>query len=427
MFMMKKHGTAIKVAKNTIYQIIGKVISMTITIVAVIIVTRTYGREGYGEFSLMQSWPALFFVIVDFGINAIAARELSKDWSKANLYFGNILVIRIIFSVLLVLILWVILGLFPYSLSLRNGITLGLFLLITQALYTTTNIFFQVRMKYDFSTIAYTLGYILIFFLVLLFSYLKLSVALVNFSYVIGGLLTFIISSHLLNRIGVKLEFKFDKDLWKYLISSSLPIGIMFIFSQMSFKEDALMLSFLHLPDSYGLNNTESVAVYSLPYKVFEVFLVVPTFFMNSVYPVLVNDMSVSRERLKNTFTRVVLFLIMSGVFVGILGIVFSSFAVKVLGGEEFNQSIGVLKILSGGLFLFYLTSPVSWLIVTLGYQRYLPWVYLISFMFNLISNILFIPKYSFFAATWITVISEFIVLVLLVIFARKSWKLKYA
>lgn len=424
---MRNYGTAAKVARNTIYQVIGKVISMTITIVAVIIVTRAYGREGYGAFSLMQSWPALFFVIMDFGINAIAARELSRDWSKANKYFGNILLIRIIFSVLLIAGLSFVLKLFPYSLDLRQGITLGLFLLLTQALYTTSNIFFQVKLKYDFSTIAYTLGYVLIFGLVIFFSYLKLNIAWVNFSYVVGGFVTFIISFYLLRKMGVTPDFSIDKNLWKFLMLESLPIGIMFVFSQMSFKEDALMISFLKLPQSYGLNNTESVAVYALPYKVFEVFLVIPTFFMNSVYPVLVNNMDEGKEKLKNTFSKIIWFLIFSGVFVGILGIVFSPLAIRLLGGAEFVQSIGVLKILSVGLFLFYLTSPVSWLIVTLGYQKYLPWIYLVSFMFNLIANFIFIPKYSFYGASWITVISEFIVLILLVIFARRSWKLKYA
>lgn len=423
---MFKSNTAAKIASNTIYQIVGKVISMSITMLAVVIITRSYGREGYGAFSLMQSWPALFFVIVDFGINAIAARELSKDWTKANKYLGNILIIRLIFSLGLIFLLSAGLNFFPYSPELKNGIRLGLFVLLTQSLYSTTNIFFQVKLKYDFSTIAYTLGYLVIFFLVILFSRLKLDIAWVNFSYVIGGVITFLLSLYFVGKIGVKPEFSIDKGLWRFLFSASLPIGIMFLFSQMSFKEDTLMLSFLKLPESYGLNNTESVAVYALPYKVFEVLLVVPTFFMNSVYPLLVTHMEEGQEKLKKTFARVLSFLIISGVLVGLLGIVFAPLTMKLLGGEEFSQSVGVLRILASGLFIFYLTSPVSWLIVTLGYQKYLPWIYFVSFSFNMIANFIFIPKYSFYGASWVTVVSELIVLVLLVIFAQKSWKLKY-
>ncbi len=422
-----KSNTATKVASNTVYQIIGKLISMSITMLAVVIITRSYGRDGYGAFSLMQSWPALFFVIVDFGINAIAAKDVTEDWSKAGKYLGNILIIRFLFSLFLILVISLSLNFFPYTPDLRNGIRLGLFLLITQSLFSTTNIFFQAKLRYDYSTISYIGGYVLILILVLIFSYLRLSVTWVNFSYVIGGLLTFILSLYFVSKMGIKPDFSLDKKIWKYLISSALPIGIMFVFSQMSFKEDALMLSFLKLPPSYGLNNTESVAVYALPYKVFEVMLVVPTFFMNSVYPVLVNHMIEGEQKLKKTFTRAIYFLIGSGLAIGLLGIVFSSLAMKILGGEEFYQSTGVLNILSGGLFIFYLTSPISWLIVTLGYQKYLPWIYFVSFSFNLIMNFIFIPKYSFYAASWITVLSELIVLILLIIFARKSWRLKYA
>jgi O-antigen/teichoic acid export membrane protein len=423
---MKINSTVDKIAKNTVYQIVGKVVSMSITMLAVVIITRTYGREGYGYFSLMQSWPALFFVIVDFGINAIAAKDLTSDWSKANKYLGNIIIMRLIFSSFLVFTVSCILKLFPYSRDLEVGIRLGMFLLITQSLYSTTNIFFQVKLRYDFSTIAYTVGYLLILGLVVLFSLLKINIMWVNFSYVLGGLVTVLLSMFFVRKMGVKPDFSYDPVLWKYLIITSLPIGIMFVFSQMSFKEDALMLSFLKLPESYGLDNTESVAVYALPYKVFEVLLVVPTFFMNSVYPILVERMNKGKEDLKHAFSKVMYFLTFSGLFVGFLGIIFSPLAIKVLGGSEFSQSIDVLRILSAGLFIFYLTSPFSWLIVTLGYQKYLPWVYLISFTFNMVSNFIFIPKYSFYAASWVTVVSECIVLILLAFFAKKSWKLKY-
>jgi len=145
------------------------------------------------------------------------------------------------------------------------------------------------------------------------------------------------------------------------------------------------------------------------------------------VYPVLVGHMAEGEERLKKTFNNTIRFLTASGVFVGLLGVGLSPIIINLLGGSEFSQSIGVLKILSVGLVVFYLTSPISWLIVTLGYQNKLPKIYFVSAVFNLVCNLIFIPKYSFYAASWITVFSELIVLLLLIVTARKSWKDKYA
>jgi O-antigen/teichoic acid export membrane protein len=311
---MSGSDLGLKIARNTVYQLVGKVVSMSITVLIVLIVTRNYGREGYGWFSLMQTWPALFFVIVDFGINAIATRELSKDWSKASEYLGNILFLRIVFSILISLMLIVVLIFFPYSVWLKTGIILSLLLILTQALFTTTNIIFQVKLRYDLSVIGYLAGYLAILVFALVLSQLKSDVRLISFIYVLGGLITFGINSLFIKKLGVKFSIRYDKDVVRYLLLTSLPLGLMFVFSQINFKADSIMLSVLKIPANFGLNNIESVAVYSLPYKVFEVALVVPTFFMNSVFPVMVTKMRSGKEDLKIIFKKAIMFLSLAGV-----------------------------------------------------------------------------------------------------------------
>ncbi len=294
-------------------------------------------------------------------------------------------------------------------------------------MFTTTNIVFQTKLRYDLSTISLVTGYLVVLAAILVFSHLKLSVVWVSFSYVLGGFVTFLVALKYLAVLGVKPVLKFDKETTKTLLWQTLPIGIMFIFSQMNFKEDEILLSILKLPMKYGLNNTESVAVYALPYKIFEVSLVIPTFFMNSVYPVMVRHMTEGAKRLKKIFMSSIWVLIASGIGAGLAGILFSDLAIRLLGGAEFQQSVVVLKILLGGLVFYYLTQPLSWLIVTLGKQRYLPYIYLLAAVFNLIANLIFITKFSFYAAAVVTHASEVLILIMLLFAAKKAWKLHYA
>jgi O-antigen/teichoic acid export membrane protein len=425
---MINSSTTKAIASNTAYQLIGKVITMSITILATVIITRFYGKQGYGEFSLMQNIPALFFIIVDFGLNAIATREISKDYEKAKNFIGNIIVMRVAMSFLLMAAAVFALSFFPYSSALRFGIYLSLFLILTQALIATTNIIFQVKLRYDYSTIGLVLGSIFILFFVLLFSWFELSIVWVNFSYVIGGLVTFCINLWLIKRyIGLNINLRVDKTVWRYLIMQSFPIGLMFIFSQINFKSDSIMLSVMDLPTDMNLTNTEAVGVYGLGYKIFEVALVVPTFFMNAAYPVLVRHMQIGAHKLKNTFFRSITSLIFIGIAASIIGIVFAEFAVGVLGGPEFSQSAVSLRLLLIGLPVFYASQPVSWLIVTLDSQKYLPYAYLAGSVFNLAANYMYIPKYSFYASSTITWLSEIIILSLLALFALKAWRKKYA
>ncbi len=416
-----------KIAANTIYQLIGKVISLSITVLATVIVTRTYGREIYGRFSLMQAWPALFFVVVDFGINAIATREISKDWSKAGKYFGNILLIRIIFSILLMAVLFVASRFFPYSQALKAGITLSLMLILTQALFTSTNIIFQAKLRYDLSTIGYLAGYALILVLIYLLSQAKADVMWISFSYVVGGFVTFIVNYFFVRSLGVKPEFVIDRQVWAYLLSSSLPLGLMFVFSQINFKADSLLLSVLPVPSFLNVSNNEAVGLYALPYKIFEVALVMPTFFMNSVYPVMVVHMSEGKEKLRKTLMQSLKFLVAAALVFSVIGYIFSPLAVNILGGAEFKASIPVLRILLSGLVLYSVTQPLAWVIVTMGYQKYLPGIYLISGVFNVVMNLIFIPVYSFYMSAVITHLSELLILVLLIVTVRKIWRKTYA
>jgi|SRR3989344_345016 len=426
MFSLAKSTTARSVASNTIYQALGKVVTMTVTIVTTILVTRVFGREGYGEFNLMQGFPGIFFIIADFGLNAIATRELSLDWQKAGKYFSNILLIRILISTVIFLITYIALAFFPYSDSLKFGIRLSSLLILVQALIATTNIIFQVKLKYLYSTAGLVIGSLFVLAFTLLGVYFNWGVVWISFGYVLGGFLAFLVCLYFVKKLGVVLKLSYDKVLWRYLFLQSLPIGLMFIFSQINFRSDSILLSVLPLPADFNLPNTEAVALYGLPYKIFEVLLVIPTFFMNSVYPIFVRHMSESKEKIKSTFLKASGILIVSGLLVGTVGFVFAPQIINALGGSEFIESIAVLRILLVGIFVFYLTQPVSWLIVTLGHQKYLPAVYLISAVFNLSLNIVFIPRYGFYASAYLTWVSEILILMLLGAFALKSWNKKY-
>ncbi len=419
--------TTKKIAYNTIFQLVGKVISMGITVLVTVVVARYFGRSSYGEFSLMQNWPALFFIIVDFGFNAVAVKEIAQNWKDAGKYFMTILWMRVTFSVVLIVLLSLLLMFFPYSGYLKTGIALSLFLILTQGLYATGNIIFQSKLRYDLSTYAYLAGYTAILFFTYMCVRFNLGVIAVSLSYVIGGLVTFAFMGFFIRRTYPDIKYIFDIKIAKDLVIKALPLGLMFLFSQISFKSDSILLSVLPIPSFLHLNNNDAVAIYSLPYKIFEVALVVPTFFMNSMYPVFIAKYKQGPKDLEYVFKKSISFLIFVSVIGSLAGIALAPYVINILGGSAFNMSSNVLRILLAGLLIYFLTQPLSWLLVTLGSQKVLPKIYLVSAFFNVFMNFLFIPKYGFYASSVITHLSEFIILILLFYTARKTWREKYA
>lgn len=423
--LVSREKTSGLVFSNTFFQLFGKVVSMSITMLTTILIARSYGVEGYGYFNLMQSIPALFFIIVDFGFNAVALRELDKKPELAQKYFINIIAIRVLFSILIgVLTSLAIFAFFPYPEDLKFGIYLSMFLVLTHALYASGNLIFQYKLRYDYSTIGYIAGALLVLVLSLILIYFKANIIWVNFTYFLGGAFTFVVSLKFLNKLGISLNnfSLIDFKLWKYLFIAALPLGITFVFSQVNFRADTLLLSKLNLPSSFGFNNVETVAIYGLAYKVFEVCLVLPTFFMNAVYPIYVKKLNKNKEEFKTFFLKTLGLISLLGAFLTLFGYIFAPFMIKVLGGEQFSDSVISLRVLFGGISVFFISAPISYFILTLGKQKYLPFAYALAGAVNVIGNIIYIPKFSYLASSYLTWLSELVILILLAFFAFRAW-----
>jgi len=68
------------------------------------------------------------------------------------------------------------------------------------------------------------------------------------------------------------------------------------------------------------------------------------------------------------------------------------------------------------GAVFFFLSSPLTWVLVVKNRQGVLPFLYGFALLFNVILNIIFIPQYNYLASAVITVLTEFLVLAVLAV-----------
>lgn len=416
-----------KIASNTFYQLISKLITMTITFGLSIYISIVYGSEGYGYFTLLQSLPAIFYIVADFGLNAISAREISKKSKNIEDIFANILFLRLVIGILGVILCLILTFVLYDDPSLRFGLALGSLIIISQSLLMSTNMVFQIKLKYDLSSISNVIGYLFILVASLYLIGNSSDLAYVNFMYVLGGLISLIINLNLIYTRFVKVKFTFEKKIIKYLLIESWPLGLMFLFSQINFRADSILLSILSLPERFG-TNLQAVGVYSFPYKIFEVILVIPTFMMNSTYPLLLEKYQKSVEEFNDFFKKILSSFTKIGVLLTLLVIILVFLVenfnlISAYFNPEFVGSSQVLLSLSIGLVFFFISQPLAWLFVIKEKQKYLPLFYFVASVLNVSLNFYLIPIYGYFASAYLTWISELIILILLYFTAKlKKW-----
>jgi len=410
-----------KIAYNTIVQILGKGVGSLVSLAVTILVAKNFGVGGYGEFTEIMAYVALFYMVADFGMNAIVVREAGEKDSKY--WFGNLFGLRVVWSLVLIFLALSIAMFLPYDAETKRGfsnivklgIVFGAGMIFVQALVVTANGVFQKFLDYGKSFFALLAGNLVTIVFVLIFILFGLPLPTVILAYVFGGLVMAGVGLFFARNILGGLEFKFDLLKWKEIIKKASPLGLVLIFNLVYFRVDTLMLAFF--------KGEQDVGIYGLGYKYFELILALPTFFMNSIYPVMVEYAKKSIERLKGMVEASFVFLLIGSVLAVIALWFLSPILVSLVGRQGFEDSVVVLRILALSLPFFFLSSLFMWYLITIKKQRLLVYIYGGGMIINIIMNAVFIPLYTYFASSVITGISEGLVLCALGFVSYKSLK----
>lgn len=406
-------STVKQVSLNTVYQVIAKFVTSFSTLLITLLITRNIGVEGYGQFSIIMTYSALFYLAVDFGVNAVATRDMTSDESKIPYYFRNLLALRLVMAVVVMMFALGLLSFLPYNAGLKIGIIVGIFTILTQALFTSVNAVFQTKLSYHRSALADIIGALVILLISFIVATLKGSVFMIVVAFVLGGFVRFLIGMLLLRGFTKGIGLKADIGLWKKLLILAFPLGLSAVLGQINGNADKFIISISTLPG--GMTNETAAGLYGLAYKIFEVILVVPTFFVNAAYPVMIKHFNEGKDRFVRTLKSMYWAMIAISIPISLAGFVLAPYIINFFkGGEgDFSVSISLLQILVLGLPVFYLSAVSLWLVVTIGKQNFLIFVYGLAALINVFLNIILVPVYGIAAAAVLTIITEVLVIIL--------------
>jgi O-antigen/teichoic acid export membrane protein len=407
-------------ATNTMAQLVGKVVTAgsTILITRLIAGSEGLGRVGYNDFAIITAYAAYFYILTDFGLNAIGAKEITQDESRGPRYVSNLLTMRLVMSLALIMLGLAILAFLPYSVPVKLGSMLMLVTVVGQAIFTNNNVLFQAKLRYHESVIASIVGSLVS--LGLAFVVYAIGGGLFGYilAMVIGSASMAIMSLILVGRY-VPLRLTVDLPLWRHLALAALPLGVTIILNLAYFKSDTFILSVVNGDPSMQMSGNADwydVGLYNMAYKVFEVFLVIPIYVVNVLYPMLVKQAEAGAGALKEIFFRALGGLLALSLIMAAGTWVFAPLMIDVVsaGNEQFAASVDILRWLGLSIPLFFVSNLLLWTIMTLGRQRVLAFYYGVAAVVNIGLNIWLIPQYGYWAAVGTTALTELITLVLM-------------
>jgi len=399
-----------KVAFNTAVQVVSKIITSFFTLLTTIILTGWLGKEGYGNYAYVITLLVLFGSFADWGTTTIGVREAAKEKEKQPEIFFNIFLLKILLSLPAIFLLIFFANFFASRnfLNLSKIIALASFYFLPFAVISFCRVVFQTKLRMEKTALME----ILTSFLIFLLSFLGVKFGL-NLGYLVGAYLFSAFAGAILGIILVAklqpLVFSPKRKLLRKLLLESLPMGAILLMFTADNRIDTVMLG--------GFKGSGAVGIYEVSSRVYDVLILGAAFLMNSLLPIF---SSLEKEKLKVAFKKAFLTMLFGAVLVSFFLYFASPLAIKLLTQKrffEFEDGVGVLRVFSFALFLAYFNHLTGYTIVALGRQRPYFWIALGSLVFNLVANSIFIPRFSYFGAAWVTVATESLVLLITSIF----------
>lgn len=410
-----KPNLLFRIFYDTGAQVAGRILSGLLAFLTTVVLARMLGGSGYGEYTKILTYLAFFYILSDFGLNAIFLRDYgSRMRTEFAAFLGLRLAGSTILAVLAVVLMLIIRFVVPGWSDVLGGVAIGSLSIIGFGLFVTVSAVFQMRKRFDRMAFAQITGAAtalgLLFMAAKVFTLNSTHGVLVAMTVVVTGWWVTAVAGFILFPQPVSFVPGFNRQQWRNIFLRSLPLGLTLVLNTMYFRADTLILAIY--------KTSQEVGAYGLAYKFFEVALILPTFIMNSLYPELLKAQMDEAQIRRRFYSLGKIFFVLSLV-VAAAAWVLAPFLLYVK--ADFADSIIYLRLLSVSLPFFYLSSPLMWFYILLQNQGKLVIVYGLSLVFNIVVNAVFVPRFGATAAAITTGLTEAVVLVSGLYFFRKK------
>lgn len=402
----------VRLAANTLVQVVGAGVASAISFVTFVAITRGLGPEAFGDFTAAGAFLFLPVVLADVGLSSAVLREISADPERTEPAMRASLPLRALISAAAILAAVGVGLALPFTDQTKTAIlisSVGAFLtLMTLALLPVL----QAHLKMQWAVGATVAGRLATLGLTLGALGVGLGFKSVVAAQSIGLAVTFLLTL-LAVAAQVRLTPVLDTRYWRALFSRSLVLGLAIALSLIYFRVDAVLLALLRSPEEVGL--------YGAAYKFIELAVLVPGAAATSVFPPLARFVAAKDPRAQPLVQKAVDVLLATSVPLTVLMLAFPEEIIVLTAGEEFEDAAIALRLLAPYLIFAFVNTVLWRVLIATERDRALLGVSGAVLAFNVIANLIFIPLYGYKAAAVVSVISEALITIPIALAVRRE------
>jgi O-antigen/teichoic acid export membrane protein len=401
-----------RVAKNSFAPIVLQLFNKAIDMAFIALALRIFTQEQAGDYDFVTSYVIMSAgVFLDFGLNTLLQREVSRDRLLANRYLVNTILLRLVLSAVVAPLLflfvvgWSVLSeplgqeaiwaiaLFAVGLavsSLSAGLT-ALFNAYEEMEYPAAITTVTTIARAALGTGALLLGWGLI--------------GLGGVSIVVN-LLTLGILGTLALRRYFRPRWEPDTGLQKEMVRESYPLMVNNLLSWQFFRIDKALVKAIRGAAELGRYTAVS-------FRIVDAINIIPASFTIALFPLMSRYATSTKDSLARAYALALQVLVIIALPLAVAITFLAHPIANLLGGSQYLPDSAIaLQLLIWSIPLGFINSVTHYVLIALNEQRYLTRCFVIGVAFTAVANWLFIEPYGYRASAVLHIFSELALLI---------------
>jgi O-antigen/teichoic acid export membrane protein len=195
------------------------------------------------------------------------------------------------------------------------------------------------------------------------------------------------------------LRPRYDPSQWRAMMREVLPFALAAAVGLIYFRLAIVIMSYISTDRETG--------IYSAAQRIVEAVAALPWLVTSAGFPILARAARDDETRLRAALQRLFEVTLLLGGGAAIMGVAGAKFAIAVVAGGDFKDSVGVLQILVCSLLMTFLVATWSSALLSIGEYRRILWANLGALLTTAILSFALIPSMDAEGAAIATVAAE--------------------
>jgi O-antigen/teichoic acid export membrane protein len=385
---------------DVLVQVVTRVANLALGTIVTVLLVRTLGAHGFGEWMTIFSILGLLGYFTSFGLSAVAVREAAADTEHVDDWVGALVMVQVLMAIPVT-----IAGVIALAV-VSQGHTMflaGLVLLAQTpiAIGSSLSVVYQLRMDNRVPMALLTVNSVLWGAAVLVVDLLD------------GGLLalavamtaTTAVTSALQAFLALRLQHvrpRPSRAAMLRLIKVGAPLGIAGLLVLAYGRIDQIIV--------FGQVGATAAGQYGAAYRLLDQANFVPIAVLTTLAPMMAALWPADRARLLRISTMAAELLSIGAFGALAFTLVGSEQLMRALFGEGLVAGADVLPILTGAFVVICFGYLIDNVLLVIGLAHKQVWIALAGLVANVAGNLILVPEYGFVAAGWMTLVTEIVV-----------------